>query len=70
MKYKKFDFEEDEKKAYIYINRMIDCQKIKDTFVFEKNGVFFNFREYYNESGSTPIDKIKKDVQQKMSTLW
>lgn len=60
MKDRKFAFEADEKKIYIHISRIIDCLSLDEVFQYEKDGVIFNFRNYYNESQRIPIDELKK----------
>lgn len=38
------------------MSRIIDCLSINEVFVYEKNGVIFNFRNYYSESQRVPIE--------------
>jgi hypothetical protein len=66
---KKFVFEADEKKIYIHMSRIIDCLNIDEVFQYEKDGVVFNFRNYYNESLRVPIEEVKKEVHRKLNLI-
>lgn len=54
---------------YVHISRIIDCLSINQVFVYEKDGIIFNFRNYYNESQRIPIDELKKIVAKKLSII-
>lgn len=69
MKEKKFTFEADEKKVYIHISRILDCLSIEDVFKYQKDGVPFNFRNYYNEPQRISVEGLKKEVNKKMSII-
>jgi arsenate reductase-like glutaredoxin family protein len=48
---------------------MVDCLNVEDVFQFERNGVIFNFHNYYEEPQRTELDRIKKDLQKKMNVI-
>lgn len=47
MQNKQLKSETDERKFYIHLTKIIDCLDIENVFQFDKNGVTFNFHNYY-----------------------
>ena len=69
LKEKNFNFEADEKKILIHLGRIIDCLSLEEVFEYEKNGNYFNFRNYYSEPQRLPIDELRKDINRKMTVI-
>lgn len=44
---RQFKSEGEERKYYVHMQRIVDCLSLEDVFQFEKNGVVFNFHNYY-----------------------
>lgn len=69
VKGRQFKTESEERKYYIHLLRMIDCLNIEEVFQFERNGVIFNFHNYYEEPQRTELDKLKKDLTKRVSVV-
>jgi serine/threonine-protein kinase ULK2 len=66
---RQFKSEGEERKPYIHLLRMVDCLNVEEVFQFERNGVIFNFHNYYEEPQRSELDRIKKDLQKKMNVI-
>ena len=66
---KNFKTEAEEKKVYIHLSRIVDCMAIDETFSYERNGVVFNFRNYYSDPQTVPVEQLRKEVIKKFSII-
>jgi len=68
-KNKQFKSSAEERKLFIHLHRIIDCLNLEEVFLFEKNGLIFNFHNYYEEPQRVELDKLKKDVIKKIGYI-
>lgn len=68
-KARNFKSELEERKSYVHMQRILDCLTLEDVFQFEKNGVVFNFHNYYEEPQRCELDKLKKEVSKRISYI-
>jgi hypothetical protein len=64
-----FKNEPEERKLYVHMQRILDCLALEDVFQFEKNGVIFNFHNYYEEPQRCELEKLRKEVAKRMSFI-
>lgn len=68
-KAKSFKSEPEERKNYVHMQRILDCLNLEDVFQFEKNGVVFNFHNYYEEPQRCDLEGLKKEVSKRISYI-
>ena len=69
MQNKAFKNEQDERKFYIHMTKIIDCLDLEEVFQFEKNGSTFNFHNYYEEPNRLELEVLRKQVVKKVSII-
>jgi hypothetical protein len=60
IKNRSFTTEDEERKYFMHQLRIIDLLNLEEVFYFERNGVIFNFHNYYEEPQRMEMEILKK----------
>ena len=57
------------RKRWVHIDRILDCVSLEKVFQFEREGVVFNFRQYYASNDTLNSNEVLEKVTAKYKCL-